>query len=118
MSFLEIFPIEISAEITSYLDHSSLRKFAQVSTLSNQLALEAKRNQTLDEFINTLKVHSTLIVKRLDSNNVFLAHPWTTNPNSRLAYYHLDLDKMIKTNISEEVFMHYIQIPSNPTLNN
>lgn len=118
MSFLEIFPIEISAEITSYLDPSSLRKFAQVSTLSNQLALEAKRNQALDTYINSLNVYSTLIIKRLDLNNVFLAHPWTTNPNSQLAYYHLDLDKIIKTNISEEVFMHYTQIPSNPTLNN
>ena len=92
--------------------------FAQVWTLANNLVTEKRRKNTLDRFMDILQVYDTVIVKRLDSKNVVICHPFTTNPNSTLGYYHLDLDTLIKTKINEDLFKQYVSIASDPTLNN
>lgn len=82
-----------------------------MNTRSQTKLLQEKRNETLNMYMDILSVYNTLIVKRLDSNNILISHPYTTCPNSPLAYYHLDLDKMIKTKISEASFMQSVGTP-------
>ena len=82
----------------------------------NDPEINIERAHRLDMFIDNLRVHKTLIVKRLDGNNVFISHPYVSDKPESLAYYHLDLDTLIKTNISEETFKMYVSIPSDPSL--
>jgi hypothetical protein len=121
-SFLDILNVDMIREILGFLDLSSIALFSRVNKFANKIALDSKRKKTLQKYIDIYQPNQ---VKQIDSKTALISHYpvvekhiFVFNPlvdqkrKNRIFFYKIDLDHLIKLNITKKEFLKLSNQPA------